>query len=41
MDQIYDPENAIFIAYAALVILALIPIYSGSFASVKKVLEYI
>ena len=39
MDQIFDPENAIFIAYAALVTMSLIPIYYGSFASVKKVLE--
>jgi hypothetical protein len=37
MDQLYDPENTIFIAYGALLVLALIPIYAGSFSSVKKV----
>ena len=40
MEQLYDPENAIFIAYGALVVLALIPIYAGSFASVKTVIVF-
>jgi hypothetical protein len=37
LEKLYDPENALFIAYTALVLLALIPIYAGSFSSVKKV----
>lgn len=37
LEQFYHPDNAIFIAYGALVTLALIPIYAGSFSSVKKV----
>ena len=36
--DLYDPENAVFIAYGALLLLALIPIYAGSFSSLKKVL---